>query len=97
MICFPIMIKLEDLKRKSPTLIIDSEALDNADQVNSDFKKIFDSEIEEFKRDYARINGQGAAENITDAEILREVVNTVGEPGKLGCTYSMCSFRLYVN
>ena len=72
------------LKKRPPTLIIDSEALDNADQVNSDFKKIFDSEIEEFKRDYARIHGQGAAENITDAEILREVVNTVGEPDKLG-------------
>ncbi|WP_289023011.1 BPTD_3080 family restriction endonuclease [uncultured Salegentibacter sp.] len=72
------------LKRKSPTLLIDSEALDNADQVSSDFKKIFDAEIEEFKRDYARLKGQGAVENITDAEILREVVNTVGEPGKLG-------------
>jgi type III restriction enzyme len=72
------------LKRKSPTLLIDSEALDDADQVSDDFKKIFDSEIEEFKRDYARIHGQGSAEKITDAEILREVVNTVGEPGKLG-------------
>lgn len=72
------------LKKRPPTLIIDSEALDNSDQVNSDFKKIFDSEIDEFKRDYVRIHGQGAAENITDAQILREVVNTVGEPNKLG-------------
>lgn len=72
------------LKRKSPTLIIDSEALDDAGQVNDDFKKIFSSEIEEFKKDYARIHGQGAAENITEAEILREVVNTVGQPGKMG-------------
>ena len=72
------------LKRKSPTLIIDSEALDDGGQINSDYKKIFSSEIEEFKRDYARLHGQGSAEKITDAEILREVVNTVGEPGKLG-------------
>lgn len=72
------------LKPKPPTLLIDSEALDDSDQVNDDFKKIFKSEIEEFKRDYARQYGQGAADRITDAEILREVVNTVGEPGKLG-------------
>jgi type III restriction enzyme len=31
-----------------------------------------------------RVHGQGSAENITDAEILREVVNTVGQQGKLG-------------
>ncbi len=72
------------LKKKSPTLIIDSEALDDADQVNSDFKKIFDSEIVEFKKDYARLHGQGSVDKITDAQILREVVNTVGDTGKLG-------------
>jgi type III restriction enzyme len=72
------------LKRKAPTLLIDSEALEDADQINDDFKKIFAAEIDEFKRDYARLKGQGAAENISDAEILREVVNTVGEPGRLG-------------
>lgn len=72
------------LKRKPPTLIIDSEALDDSDQVNDDFKKIFFSEITEFKKDYARIHGQGAAEKITDAQILREVVNTVGQTNKLG-------------
>ena len=38
------------LKRKAPTLIIDSEALDDAGQVNNDFKKIFASEIKEFKK-----------------------------------------------
>jgi len=72
------------LKRKAPTLIIDSDALDDAGQVSDDFKKIFASEIDEFKKDYVRLRGQGSAEKITDAEILREVVNTVGQPGKLG-------------
>ena len=72
------------LKRKSPTLLIDSEALDDADQVNADFKKIFKSEIGEFKSAYARLHGQGSTEKITDAELLREVVNTVGQTGKLG-------------
>ncbi|MEI6846417.1 MAG: DEAD/DEAH box helicase family protein [Chlorobiaceae bacterium] len=72
-------------KHRSPTLLIDSDALENSDQINDEFKKIFASEIAEFKRNFARLKGQGAAEKITDAEILREVVNTVGKPGnKLG-------------
>ncbi len=70
--------------KKPPTLLIDSDALENSDQINEEFKKIFASEIEEFKKDYARVHGQGSAELITDAQILREVVNTVGKPGKLG-------------
>ena len=70
--------------KRPPTLLIDSDALDNGDQINEEFKKIFTSEIEEFKNDYSRIHGQGSAARITDAEILREVVNTVGKQGKLG-------------
>ena len=70
--------------RRPPTLLIDSDALENSDQINDDFKKIFASEIAEFKKDYARIHGQGSLENITDSQILREVVNTVGQQNKLG-------------
>ena len=70
--------------KRPPTLLIDSDALENGEQINDDFKKIFASEIEEFKKDYARMYGQGSIEKISDAEILREVVNTVGQQGKLG-------------
>lgn len=70
--------------KRPPTLLIDSDALENGGQINDDFKKIFASEIEEFKKDYARMHGQGSIEKISDAEILREVVNTVGQQGKLG-------------
>ncbi|HVS91208.1 MAG TPA: DEAD/DEAH box helicase family protein [Mucilaginibacter sp.] len=70
--------------RKPPTLLIDSDALENGEQINDEFKKIFTSEIEEFKKDYARLHGQGSIEQITDGEILREVVNTVGQQSKLG-------------
>ena len=76
-------VTLNPLK-KPPTLLIDSDALENSNQVNEDFKRIFATEIEEFKMDYARQHGQGSTEQITDAEILREVVNTVGKPGKMG-------------
>ncbi len=71
-------------KSKPPTILIDSESLDEDDQVNKDFKNIFGLEIEKFKRDYAKQYGQGAADRLTEADILREVVNTVGEPEKLG-------------
>jgi type III restriction enzyme len=70
--------------KRPPTLLIDSDALENGEQINEDFKRIFNSEIEEFKKDYARMHGQGSTDKITDAEILREVVNTVGQQGKLG-------------
>jgi len=70
--------------KRPPTLLIDSDALENGEQINDDFKKIFSSEIEEFKKAYARIHGQGSTDKISDAEILREVVNTVGQQGKLG-------------
>jgi len=70
--------------KRPPTLLIDSDALENGEQINEEFKKIFAGEIEEFKKDYARMHGQGSIEKITDAEILREVVNTVGKQGKLG-------------
>jgi len=72
------------LKKKAPTILIDSEALEDAGQINKKFKDVFEEEIEEFKRDYAKQYGQGAADRLTDADILREVVNTVGKRGRLG-------------
>ncbi len=71
-------------RSKPPTLLIDSDALENSDQVDDEFKKIFGPEIQRFKAEYARVHGQGAAEQIEDAEILREVVNTVGRRNALG-------------
>ena len=70
--------------RRPPTLLIDSDALENSNQVNDDFKKVFATEIEQFKRDYRVAHPDKSPENLTDADILREVVNTVGKPGMLG-------------
>ncbi len=69
---------------KPPTLLINSYALEDSNQIDETFKKIFASEIETFKRDYRITHPGKSVENITDAEILREVVNTVGKPGMLG-------------
>src|SRR5437763_1624283 len=48
------------------------------------FKQIAAREIDEFKHEYrARFPGRDA-ESLTDEDLLREVMNTVGKPGKLG-------------
>lgn len=71
--------------RKAPTLLIDSSQLEQAGAVVDDeFKTIFRDEINNFKREYAILHGAGSADKLTDGDILREVVNTVGKPGKLG-------------
>lgn len=72
-------------KKDAPTLLVDSIAVDDASAViNDDFKQLYSTEIENFKRDYAERKGQGDANKITDEDILREVINTVGKRGMLG-------------
>ncbi|NWJ49129.1 MAG: DEAD/DEAH box helicase family protein [Chloroflexi bacterium] len=66
------------------TILIDSEQLESGEAMSADFKKIASREIEEFKEDYRqRFPGRNADE-LTDEDLLREVMNTVGKPGKLG-------------
>ena len=71
-------------RKKPPTLLIDSDALEHSGQVNDDFKRVFAPEIEAFKRDYRISHPDKSVDAIGDAELLREVVNTVGRPGRLG-------------
>jgi len=69
---------------KPPTLLIDSDALENSEQVDEQFKKVFAPEIERFKSEYRILHPDKSVEKVTDADILREVVNTVGKVGMLG-------------
>jgi len=69
--------------RRPRTILIDSEQLESG-ELSDDFRKAAAREIEEFKRELRQREGEGAAENLTDAELLREAMNTVGKPGKLG-------------
>jgi type III restriction enzyme len=71
-------------RQRPPTLLIDSDALEHSGQVDDEFKRVFAPEIEAFKRDYRIAHPERSVDAITDAELLREVVNTVGRPGKLG-------------
>ena len=66
------------------TILVDSTQLESGEAMSDDFKKIAAREIDEYKADYrARFPGRDA-EDLTDEDLLREVMNTVGKPGKLG-------------
>ncbi len=66
------------------TILVDSQQLESGEAMSNDFKKIAASEIEEFKSEYKlRFPGRDV-DNLTDEDILREVMNTIGKLGKLG-------------
>lgn len=66
------------------TILIDSQQLESGEAMSDDFKKIARREIEEFKAEYTRRFPGRSTENLTDEDLLREVMNTVGKHGKLG-------------
>ena len=67
------------------TLLIDSEQLESGDALDSNFRKMAADEIDRFRREITERTGdRRQAENISDQELLREVMNTVGKPGRLG-------------
>src|SRR2546426_2825107 len=66
------------------TILVDSQQLESGESMSGDFKAIASREIEEFKQEYRdRFPGRDAGD-LTDEDLLREVMNTVGKPGKLG-------------
>ena len=66
------------------TILVDSEQLESGEAMSDDFKKIAATEIDEFKADLrVRFPGRNV-DDITDEDLLREVMNTIGKPGKLG-------------
>ena len=70
---------------KPNTILIDSQQLDSGVEISKEFKAAAQEEIERFKREIVERTGDVArAQNITDEDILREVMNTVGKPGTLG-------------
>jgi type III restriction enzyme len=70
---------------KPSTLLIDSEQLESGDALDSNFREIAGPEIEQFKRELIeRTRDATAADKLSDQDLLREVMNTVGKPGRLG-------------
>jgi len=67
------------------TLLIDSEQLEAGDALDDNFRGMAADEIDRFRREMVERTGDPrTAESITDQELLREVMNTVGKPGQLG-------------
>ncbi|HOZ46256.1 MAG TPA: DEAD/DEAH box helicase family protein [Candidatus Hydrogenedentes bacterium] len=67
------------------TLLIDSEQLESGDALDKNFRDMASDEIERFRREIVERTGdRRQAENITDQDLLREVMNTVGKEGRLG-------------
>lgn len=72
-------------KPRPRTLLIDSEQLESGDALDKDFREMASDEIERFRREIIERTGDiHAADNISDQDLLREVMNTVGKKGRLG-------------
>lgn len=70
---------------RAPTLLIDSAQLESGEALDTDFRKMAAAEIEQFRRERQDRTGRFEdADDIDDAELLREVMNTVGRTGRLG-------------
>ena len=67
------------------TFLIDSEQLESGDALEDNFRGMAADEIERFRREIVERTGNSqAGQNISDQDLLREVMNTVGKPGRLG-------------
>ena len=67
------------------TLLIDSEQLDSGEALGADFRDAASDEIERFRREIVERTGdRRQAESLSDHDLLREVMNTVGKAGRLG-------------
>lgn len=69
---------------RPPTLLIDSEQLESGEALDKDFREAAELEIEQFKRELKQRTGAGDVGDISDSDLLREVMNTVGKKGRLG-------------
>ena len=71
--------------RRPRTLLIDSEQLESGDALDANFRAMASDEIDRFRREVIERTGDRTqAESMTDQDLLREVMNTVGKEGRLG-------------
>lgn len=66
------------------TILVDSTQLDSGEAMSAEFKAAAATEIEEFKAEIRQRFPGRDVDDISDEDLLREVMNTVGKPGKLG-------------
>ena len=67
------------------TLLIDSEQLESGQALDKNFRAAASDEIDRFRSEIIKRTGdRRQAENLSDQDLLREVMNTVGKAGRLG-------------
>src|ERR1022692_2277988 len=67
------------------TLLIDSEQLESGEALDENFRDMATDEIDRFRREIIERTGdRQQAEGLTDQELLREAMNTVGKADRLG-------------
>ncbi len=67
------------------TLLIDSQQLESGDALDPAFREAASDEIQRFREEIiARTGSRQEAENLSEADLLREVMNTVGKTDRLG-------------
>ena len=66
------------------TLLIDSYQLESGEALTDEFKKAAAVEIDIFKKEYRTRYPDRDSNKISDEELLREVMNTVGKKDRLG-------------
>ncbi len=69
---------------KPNTLLIDSAQIDTGEGLDPAFRAALAPEIEQFRQEKIQREGAPGEVKITDEDLLREVMNTVGEKGRLG-------------
>lgn len=69
------------------TLLIDSEQLESGDALDKNFREMASDEIDRYRKEIIERTGDvKQAESISDQDLLREVMNTVGKESRLGET-----------
>ena len=84
----PLFRNFDEYDNRYPiprTLLIDSQQLESGDKLSDDFRRAAAEQIERFRWERQERSGnREEADNITEQELLREVMNTVGKEGRLG-------------
>ena len=70
---------------KPRTLLVDSTQLESGEALDKGFREAAADEIERFRREIVERTGdRQEAEKLTEQDLLREAMNTVGKAGRLG-------------
>jgi len=66
------------------TILIDSAELESGEVLSREFKEAASVEIDRFRDEYRRRHPGADLDQISESDLLREVMNTVGKKGQLG-------------